>query len=48
MSWKHEGYSSVSPYLIVRDAEIALAFLAAVFDVERAFERAKAAGGRAE
>ena len=35
MSWKPEGYSSVSPYLIVLDAERALAFMEAVFDARR-------------
>lgn len=35
MSYKPAGYSSVSPYLIVRDAEKTLAFIAAVFDAER-------------
>lgn len=35
MSWKPDGYTSVSPYLIVRDAEKALAFMEAVFDAER-------------
>lgn len=35
MSWKAEGYSSVSPYLIVQDAERALAFMEAVFDARR-------------
>jgi len=35
MSWKPEGYSSVSPYLIVADAEATLAFAQAVFNAER-------------
>ena len=35
MSWKAEGYSSVSPYLIVQDAERALAFMEGVFDARR-------------
>ena len=33
--FKPSGYPSVSPYLIVRDAERTLAFLADVFDAER-------------
>ena len=35
MSWKPEGYSSVSPYLIVRDAEATLRFLEQVFGATR-------------
>ena len=35
MSYKPAGYTSVSPYLIVRDAERTLAFVAAVFGAER-------------
>lgn len=31
MTWKPDGYSSVSPYLIVRDAEATLRFLEEVF-----------------
>ena len=32
--FKPEGYNSVSPYLIVNDAQAALAFIKAVFGVE--------------
>ena len=35
MSWKPEGYTSVSPYLIVGDAGRALAFIETVFDGTR-------------
>jgi len=35
MTWKPEGYSAVSPYLIVRDADAALAFMETVFGAER-------------
>ncbi|MBV0892769.1 VOC family protein [Paracoccus sp. Z118] len=35
MAWKPDGYTSVSPYLYVRDAERTLAFLQAVFGAER-------------
>lgn len=35
MTWKPKGYSSVSPYLMVRDAETTLKFLEAVFTAER-------------
>lgn len=35
MSWKPSGYSSVSPYLMVRDAEAALRFLEAAFSASR-------------
>lgn len=35
MPWKPDGYPSVSPYLIVRDAEKTLAFVTAVFGGER-------------
>lgn len=35
MPWKPDGYSSVSPYLHVRDAERTLAFAQAVFGAER-------------
>ena len=35
MSFKPTGYNSVSPYLIVRDAEKTLAFGQQVFDAER-------------
>lgn len=35
MAWKPEGYTSVAPYLIVRDAERTLAFLEAAFGAER-------------
>lgn len=35
MAWKPEGYPSVSPYLIVRDAEKTLAFLEKVFSAKR-------------
>lgn len=34
MAWKPEGYSSVSPYLVVSDAKAALAFLKTVFGAE--------------
>ncbi|WP_316015651.1 VOC family protein [Roseobacter sp. HKCCA0434] len=34
MSWKPDGYTSVSPYLIVRDARATLAFAAEVFGAE--------------
>lgn len=33
--WKPENYSSASPYLMVRDAELTLTFLEAVFDANR-------------
>lgn len=35
MSWKPTGYTSASPYLLVRDAEATLRFLEAVFSAER-------------
>jgi len=35
MAWKPDGYPSVSPYLIVRDAERTLRFLETVFDATR-------------
>lgn len=35
MSWKPAGYTSASPYLIVRDAEATLRFLEAVFSATR-------------
>ena len=35
MAWKPDGYTAVSPYLLVRDAEHTLRFLEAVFDAER-------------
>lgn len=35
MHWKPEGYTSVSPYLIVSDAQATLNFAQAVFDAER-------------
>lgn len=35
MSWKPAGYSSVSPYLLVRDAEATLQFLETVFGATR-------------
>ncbi|MBM1633165.1 VOC family protein [Sulfitobacter mediterraneus] len=34
MHWKPEGYTSVSPYLIVSDAQATLNFAQAVFDAE--------------
>jgi PhnB protein len=33
-NWKPEGYSSVSPYLIVSDAKATMAFLRKAFDAE--------------
>ncbi len=35
MTWKPAAYPSVSPYLLVRDAEATLAFLSAVFGAGR-------------
>ncbi len=35
LNWKPRGYSSVSAYLMVRDAERTLQFLEAVFSAER-------------
>lgn len=35
MTWKPEGYTSASPYLMVRDAEKTLRFLESVFAAER-------------
>ncbi|KAA0916622.1 VOC family protein [Aquicoccus porphyridii] len=35
MTWKPAGYSSVSPYLIVHDAEATLRFLETVFSATR-------------
>lgn len=35
MNWKPESYTSVSPYLMVRDAEVTLRFLEAVFEATR-------------
>ena len=35
MTWKPESYTSVSPYLMVRDAEATLRFLEAVFGATR-------------
>lgn len=35
MTWKPDNYSSVSPYLMVRDAETTLRFLETVFDATR-------------
>ncbi|MEM9010337.1 MAG: VOC family protein [Pseudomonadota bacterium] len=35
MSWKPDGYSSASPYLIVRDAEATLRFVEEVFAADR-------------
>lgn len=35
MTWKPENYSSASPYLMVRNAELTLTFLEAVFDARR-------------
>lgn len=35
MPWKPDGYSSASPYLIVRDAEATLRFIEAVFSATR-------------
>ena len=35
MDWKPSGYTSVSPYLIVGDAEMTMAFAEAVFDATR-------------
>ena len=35
MTWKPDGYSSASPYLMVRDAEATLAFLENVFEATR-------------
>lgn len=35
MEWKPTGYPSLSPYLIVPDAEAVLAFAEAVFDATR-------------
>jgi PhnB protein len=34
MAYKPDGHSTVSPYLIIADAEAALAFIKAVFGVE--------------
>jgi PhnB protein len=34
-SWKPNGYTSVSPYLVVTDAKATLDFLARAFDAER-------------
>ena len=46
MSWKPESYPSVSAYLLVRDAERTLAFLAEVFGATRlrVFPRAEGPG----
>ncbi|MEO0913961.1 MAG: hypothetical protein AAFY59_13380, partial [Pseudomonadota bacterium] len=35
MAWKPQSYSSASPYLMVRDAEVTLRFLEEVFDARR-------------
>lgn len=35
MTWKPAAYPSVSPYLLVRDAEATLAFLSTVFGAGR-------------
>ncbi|NNE53741.1 MAG: VOC family protein [Sulfitobacter sp.] len=35
MNWKPEDYPSVSPYLLVREAEVTLAFVEQVFGAER-------------
>jgi len=35
MSWKPDGYTSASPYLIVRDAEATLRFLERAFQATR-------------
>ncbi len=35
MAWKPDGYSTVSPYLIVRDAERTLCFLETVLSARR-------------
>lgn len=35
MAWKPERYSTASPYLMVRNAELTLKFLEAVFNAER-------------
>lgn len=35
MAYKPDGYTSVAPYLLVRDARATLAFVATVFDAER-------------
>lgn len=35
MTWKPENYSSASPYLMVRDAELTLTFVEAVFGATR-------------
>lgn len=34
MRYKPEGYPDLSPYLVVKDAKIALEFLRATFDIE--------------
>jgi PhnB protein len=46
MSWKPDGYSTVSPYLIVRDARRTLQFMETVFEATRlrVFERPDGAG----
>jgi uncharacterized glyoxalase superfamily protein PhnB len=48
MTWKPDGYSSVSPYLIVRDAEATLRFLEAVFDATRLRVHHRVEGGGIE
>jgi uncharacterized glyoxalase superfamily protein PhnB len=48
MTWKPDGYSSVSPYLIVRDAEATLRFLEAVFDATRLQVHHRVEGGGIE
>ncbi len=45
MPWKPDDYPSVSPYLIVRDAEKTLSFLERVFDAERLRVIARGDGG---
>ena len=53
--YKPAGHNSLSPYLIVEDAQQTLDFIAAVFsahvhvyvpDVDASFEKAKQAGGK--
>jgi len=44
MTWKPTGYSTVSPYLIVRDAEATLRFLETVFGATRLRVHARETG----
>ncbi len=45
MTWKPEAYSTVSPYLLVRDAERTLGFLEAVFGATRLRVHQRDGGG---